>query len=103
MRDRLMQGTPLFEKAWVVLAMGESFNPDLFQQRETARERLRREVRNARIPLREYVWVWDEIDRAQLVLARFHSQGEAKDCAQTFRSRGLAVRVEKSANLPLGS
>lgn len=83
---------------WVVLC-GGALEPDDFDQRERMRERLVELVRELGIPLREHVWVWDELNQAQLVVGRFPSYEQAMNKAELLSERiknvcdGVAVRV----------
>jgi hypothetical protein len=85
---------PEFEKWWVV-AVGDLFDVESFDQREAARERLRRLLVARGIRLPEWVWVYDEESRAKVVLAELRSSEEAERLAGIFRSKGIDVRVSR--------
>jgi hypothetical protein len=80
---------------WWVLAVGGPYDSDKVEQRETARTRLRQEFLLAAIVPDEYVWVWDETDRAQFVLRTFPDRASAEDYAAYLSGRGLSVRVRQ--------
>ena len=81
---------------WWVLAIGEAFDGADFESRELARERLKQQVESAGISLKDYVWVWDEIGCAQLVLATFKSRKMARKMAERMVAKGLYARIKKS-------
>ncbi len=89
-RDRL---------GWWVVLCGGALEPDDFDQRELMRERLVALARDLGIGLREHVWVWDELNQAQLVVGRFPSYEQAMEHAELLSGRvkgvcdGVAVRV----------
>jgi len=85
---------PEFEKWWVV-AVGDPFDEDSFDQREAARERLRRLLVARGIRLPEWVWVYDDESRAKVVLAECQSPEEAERLAVVFRSKGIDIRVRR--------
>lgn len=78
---------------WWVLALGGPYDPDDFEQREAVRVRLRQELLLLAIVPDEYVWVWDEEDRTQLVLRVYPTQSEAEAYAAYMTGRGVEVRV----------
>ncbi len=78
---------------WWVLAVGEMLLDDSFALRDQARERLRLQVLKLDLHLKEHVWVWDQHNRAQLVLRTFRDRGTAKAYAAALERKGLAVRV----------
>ena len=80
---------------WWVLAVGGPFDADDFDQREAARTRLRQELLLMAIVPDEYVWVWDETNRAQLVLRVFERRGPAEDYAAYMSGRGVEIRVTR--------
>jgi hypothetical protein len=80
---------------WWVLAVGEPLSGAAFGQRDEARERLRASLADQGIALAEHVWVWDESDRVQLVVATLPTQDRAERIAERFRARGIAVRVRR--------
>ena len=81
---------------WWVLALGGPYDPEDFEARETARVRLRQELLLKAIVPDEYVWVWDDYDRAQLVL-RTYGDGESAGAYAAFLSgRGIEVRVRRA-------
>ncbi|MEF2144907.1 MAG: hypothetical protein V3573_05635 [Desulfovibrionaceae bacterium] len=80
---------------WWVLACGDSIGDKPFEDRDQARERLRAEVEAAGIVLPEYIWVWDDEDRALLVITTLPSRDRAERVADRLRGRGLTMRVAK--------
>lgn len=84
-----------YTQGWWVLAVGESLDPDSFEQREQMRDALRRELSQRSIPLARYVWVWDETNRAQVVLRSFEHRELAEAFAAAMEKRGLRVRVAR--------
>ncbi|UJX40802.1 hypothetical protein K9F62_19265 [Desulfovibrio sp. JY] len=81
---------------WWVLALGGAYDPDDFGAREVARVRLRQELLLLAIVPDEYVWVWDEIDRAQLVVWAFADAASAEAYAAYLSGRGVEVRVRRA-------
>lgn len=88
--------TPLetgYHRGWWVLAVGEPMDSHSFAQREHKRDCLRRELLQRTIKLSEYVWIWDETDKAQVVLRSFEHRDLAEAFAAAMERRGLRVRV----------
>lgn len=81
------------EGGWWVLAVGEPYGRADFDARDQARDRLRQSVTRCGVEMSEFVWVWDETDRAQLVLATLPGKQRAERLAERYRARGLSVRV----------
>jgi len=80
---------------WWVLAMGAPYDPGDFEQREVVRTRLRQELLLLAIVPDDYVWVWDEQERAQLVLRVFDTRDAADGYAAYMTGRGVEVRVTR--------
>lgn len=80
---------------WWVLACGDAFDPDDFEQREAARERLLDELQAKGVVLPEYIWVWDDHPRAQLVITSLPSEERAERVAEHLRKKGLDIRVRR--------
>ncbi|MFW5837875.1 MAG: hypothetical protein ACOCVM_07680 [Desulfovibrionaceae bacterium] len=78
---------------WWILAVGEPMNEGSLEARDTARNELRRHVEQAGLRLQEFVWVWDETERAQVVVATLPTRDRAERVAERLRRRGLKVRV----------
>jgi hypothetical protein len=78
---------------WWILAVGDPLDNASFEDRDQARDELRRQVEQAGLRLKEFVWVWDETDRAQVVVATLPSRDRAERVAERLRRRGLNVRV----------
>ncbi len=91
---------PAAASKWWVLAVGGPYDPDDFAQREAARTRLRQELLLRAIVPGEYVWVWDETDRALLVLRTFPSREAAEAHAVYLSGRGVVVRVRPAFDEP---
>ncbi len=81
------------ERGWWVLAVGGPYDPEDFDQREAARVRLRQELLLLAIVPDAYVWVWDEQDRAQLVLRECATLADAEAYAAYLSGRGIETRV----------
>lgn len=81
---------------WWVLVVGDTLDPDDFDQREAAREKLRTLAEAHGVTPRELVWVWDDSDRAQLVAERCRSRAEAESRAAGLRALGLDARVTEA-------
>ncbi|WP_147822126.1 hypothetical protein [Salidesulfovibrio onnuriiensis] len=80
---------------WWVLACGDPLDPDDFQSRDQARDRLRNKVEECGIMLTEHIWVWDESEAAQLVITTLPTRERAERVAAKLKSKGLAIRVRK--------
>lgn len=80
---------------WWVLACGEPFDDDSFEQREAARERLLETVREAGLILPENIWVWDDKGRAQLVITSVPTLKRAERLAEHLRTKGLHIRIRR--------
>ncbi|MES9997608.1 hypothetical protein [Desulfovibrio aminophilus] len=83
-------------EGWWVLAYGESFEGLSLEKRDEARARLREAVAGHGIMLPELVWVWDETNRAQLVLATMRSREMAVRLAERVGNKGLSVRIKRA-------
>ncbi|WP_428568942.1 MAG: hypothetical protein ACP59X_10265 [Solidesulfovibrio sp. DCME] len=84
------------DEAYWVLAVGGPYDPGDFERRELARVRLRQELLLKAIVPEEYVWVWDETDRAQLVLRTFARLEQAEAYGAYLSGRGLTVCVRRA-------
>jgi hypothetical protein len=80
---------------WWVLAVGGPYDADKFEQREEARTRLRQELLLMAIVPDDYIWVWDDDDRAQFVLRLFADKEAAEAYAAYMSGRGVTVRVRR--------
>lgn len=80
---------------WWVVAVGGPYDPDDFDQRESARTLLRQTLLLMAIVPDEYVWVWDETECAQLVLRTFPDRPAAEAYAAYLSGRGIEVRVRR--------
>lgn len=85
---------------WWVLAVGGPYDAERFEQRELARTRLRQELLLLAIVPDIHVWVWDEEDRAQLVLRTFDDRPSAEAYAAYMTGRGVMVRVRREMRDP---
>ena len=83
------------EAGWWVLAVGGPYDAEDFDQRDAARTCLRQELLLVAIVSDAYVWVWDETDRAQLVLRTFARREAAEDYAAYLSGRGVMARVRQ--------
>ncbi|MDK2956134.1 MAG: hypothetical protein PWQ57_1630 [Desulfovibrionales bacterium] len=79
--------------SWWLLAVGDHVDATSLEARDQARERLRSQVLDAGLQLQEFVWVWDETDRAQLVVTTLPTRERAERVAERLRQRGLDIRV----------
>ena len=84
-------------EGWWVLAVGDDLDGVPFEDRDRARDALRGEVEAAGVMLAEYVWVWDEAQQAQLVIATFPSLDRARRVAERLRQKGLRIRVARES------
>ncbi len=80
---------------WWVLAQGERYAGMDFAERDRARDRLLSTVTRVGVQMGSYVWVWDEADRVQLVLATMPTLGQARLMAERLRRKGLCIRVKR--------
>jgi hypothetical protein len=81
------------DSGWWVLVCGAHLDAEDFDQREAAREDLRLTLSAHGISLREHIWVWDETDRAQVVVGQHASIRKAKRHADDLGRFGLEVRI----------
>jgi len=84
-----------YSRGWWVLAVGDALDEDSLEQRECMREALRRELAEHSIRLGQYVWIWDETNRAQVVLRSFERRELAETFAAAMERRGIRVRVAR--------
>ncbi len=82
-------------RGWWVLACGATLDEDDFDSREAARRQLLQEARRAGLTLPENIWVWDETNAAQLVIATVPSLERARTLAEHLRKKGLAIRIKR--------
>lgn len=94
-RAKRKPGERVEPAGWWVLAVGELLAGADFDRREAARERLRESLAGQGIKLPEHVWVWDEADQVQLVVATLPTRERAEKVAERFRTRGIAMRVRR--------
>lgn len=78
---------------WWVLICGGPLDPRDFDQREGAREGLRRQAAALGVAPAECVWVWDEANTVQLVAGRFADRERAEHYARELTARGLRTRL----------
>ena len=83
------------EPGWWVLAVGAQLDEEDFGSRERARERLRLKLEKAGIRLPEYIWVWDDAGRAQVVLATLRNEDYAARIARRVELKGIETRVAR--------
>lgn len=83
------------QRGWWVLALGEPFAGLSFEERDAVRAKLCETVALRGIHLPQCLCVWDETDRAQLVLATVPSRELASLLAERLSDRGLDVRVRR--------
>ncbi len=81
------------QRNWWVLVCGEPLQQDSFSERDKARERLRQQLLLCDISLQEYVWIWDNTNRVQVLIDQYANLDEAETQAETLRKKGLEVRV----------
>lgn len=92
---KIQRRKALGELGWWVLALGDSFAGLSFEERDTARAKLCEAVAMRGIHLPQCLWVWDEMNRAQLVLATVPSRELASLMAARLSGRGLSVRIRR--------
>lgn len=80
-------------RMWWVLVMGASYNPLDYGQRMEAREGLRAQAAAKGFVPEEYVWVWDDSNRAQLVAGRYAKLSEAREMSDALSALGLTPRL----------
>lgn len=80
---------------WWVLAVGEDFAQSGFDGRDLCRAKLLKQTQDAGIRLDENVWVYDEDECAQLVVAICGSKDEAQEKASELANTGLLLKVSK--------
>lgn len=79
---------------WWVLAVGDKFYESGLEGRDLCRARLLREVNGAGIFLDENVWVYDEDERAQLVVRVCDDEKSAGTAFDKLRSTtGLKLKI----------
>ncbi|WP_034640914.1 hypothetical protein [Desulfovibrio inopinatus] len=81
------------EPGWWVLALGDSFEGKSFSERDHLREQLRKNLERNGIARNELVWVWDETERAQLVLLTYADYGEACKALELLSFDGVSLCV----------
>lgn len=87
------QGRGSLDHSWWVVAIGDELDQDDFQDRDLVRERLASLVARAGVELLERCWVWDESNRAQLLLAGFREIRLAEGLAGRLTRDGVRARV----------
>ncbi len=80
---------------WWVLAVGDKFGEAGFEGRDLCRAELLHQVHGAGIRLDENVWVFDEDERAQLVLRTCDTRERAEAVAGELSATGLTLKVSK--------
>ena len=94
------------DKGWWVVLCGNTLDPHDFDQREHMREMLSSAAKKLGLTLNEHVWVWDEQDRAQLVVGRYRFWGQAVEeserLARQIRTLGMSMVVRVMAELEEG-
>jgi len=78
---------------WWVLVCGRPLERDSQPQREASRNSLLREMARRHIHQAEHQWVWDETNRAQVVVARFACRDKAEACRRALTAVELEARV----------
>ena len=76
-------------------ACGEPLDQDSFKDREQSRERLLKATRLVGLHLPENIWVWDDTNAAQLVIATVPSLQRAHVLANRLRKKGLTIRIKR--------
>ncbi|MBW1681611.1 MAG: hypothetical protein JRF59_13320 [Deltaproteobacteria bacterium] len=81
---------------YYVLIQGPSYRGLDFDSRERVREDLRLKLESNGVRYVEYCWVWDEKDRCQLLVGRYHRLEDARWWMAALRSFGfeLSIRTE---------
>lgn len=93
-------------RAWWVLLCGGALDADDFDQRERMREGLAEVARELGLVLSEHIWVWDDRNRAQLVVGRHATRElaleESGRLAERIRALGRHVEVRVMEELEEG-
>jgi len=81
------------EAGWWVLGVGGPFGEGDLAARDRRREELRRRAAALGFAVLACEWVFDETNRAQIVLGRFRRRSQARAFALSVSVRGLSARV----------
>ena len=76
-----------------ILICGDSFKGLNFEQREQVRNRLRTRLLNKGIRLIEYVWIYDNTERAQLLFYECEHLKEARYWIRFLIKNGFNIRI----------
>ena len=76
-----------------VLACGEPLQGLCFQDRDKAREKLRVRVAQCGLEYVEHHWVWDDTDRAQLLVTSRELEEDARRFKNFLEENGIEARI----------
>ncbi len=76
-----------------ILICGESFKDLDFHQREEARNKLINILEKKGIRFVEYVWIWDDTDRVQLLFYKCKQLKEARYWLSFLIKNGFNIRI----------
>ncbi len=80
---------------WWVLACGEKAESEPPNSQEVARRRLLTKIRAAGLVLSEQIWVWNESDTPQLIIATTPTLKRAERLATHLRGKGLHILIRR--------
>lgn len=80
---------------WWVLACGEQNEGEPPRNKEVARRQLLTKIRAAGLVLSEQIWVWNESDTPQLIIATTPTLKRAERLATHLRSKGLDILIRR--------
>ena len=89
----LERGASLSQTGWWVLVRGDRFDAESLPQREQARENLRKKLLDCAIKLAEYIWVWDESCRAQVVVETCTTRDKALERQFFYEILGFETAI----------
>ncbi|HKI50089.1 MAG TPA: hypothetical protein VKA69_12225 [Desulfobacteria bacterium] len=65
-----------------------------FDERETVRADLRRQLEDQGVRLQEYCWVWDENDQCLLVTGTYERLKDAEQWITSLESLGFEIEIQ---------
>lgn len=86
-------GQPGLGLGWWLLLCGQPLAPNNFCLREAARKELEDHAKDLGLADEEFTWVWDETNRAQLVVGHYPSLDKAQRALERETAR-LEARVQ---------
>ena len=76
-----------------VLACGESFRNLCFEDRDKTRDNLRRRVAQCGLVYVEHHWIWDDTDRAQLLIVSREQREKAQKFKDFLEQNKIEARI----------